>query len=97
MVYWPPERICATDLEMDGFSATHRTRMYYVEIMAIFLEVRAREEYSRWVNELMSEEAAIVTGVRSPGVGAYNHQSITCAGISCFSQLPEAKMHRGNQ
>ena len=58
---------------MDGFSATHRTRMYYVEIMAIFVEVRAREEYSRWVNELMSEEAAIVTGVRSPGVGAYNY------------------------
>ena len=32
VVYWPPERICAIDLEMDGFSATHNTRMYYAKI-----------------------------------------------------------------
>jgi len=76
--------------------------MYYVGNVAIFLEVQAREEYSRWVNELMSEEAVIVTGVRSPGVGAYNltiTASVTCAGISSFSQLPlpEAEVHRGDQ
>ena len=35
VVYWPPERICATDLEMDGFSATHKTRMYYAKITVI--------------------------------------------------------------
>ena len=35
------------------------------ELWRFFLEVQAGEEYSRWVNELMSEEAAIVTGARS--------------------------------
>ena len=52
--------------------------MYYVGNVAIFLEVQAREEYSRWVNELMSEEAVIVTGVRSPArsgrLQSYNHR-----------------------
>ena len=32
VVYLPPERICAIDLEIDGFSATHKTRMRYIEI-----------------------------------------------------------------
>ena len=32
VVDWPPERICAIDLAMDGFSATHNTRMYYAKI-----------------------------------------------------------------
>jgi len=36
VVYWPPERICATDLAMDGFSATHKTRMYYAQVMVAF-------------------------------------------------------------
>jgi len=36
VVYWPPERICAIDLEMDGFSATHKTRMYYAKITVVF-------------------------------------------------------------
>lgn len=36
VVYWPPERICAIDLEMDGFSATHKTRMYYAKIAVGF-------------------------------------------------------------
>jgi len=35
VVYWPPERICAIDLEMDGFSATHKTRMYYDKVTAV--------------------------------------------------------------
>ena len=35
VVYWPPERICATDLAMDGFSATHRTRMYYAKATVV--------------------------------------------------------------
>ena len=32
VVYWPPERICAIDLAMDGFSATHNTRMCYAKV-----------------------------------------------------------------
>lgn len=36
VLYWPPERIWATDLAMDGFSATHKTRMYYVEVAVGF-------------------------------------------------------------
>lgn len=35
VMYWPPERICAIDLEMDGFSATHKTRMYYDKVMVV--------------------------------------------------------------
>jgi len=36
VVYWPPERICAIDLEMEGFSATHKTRMYYARTTVVF-------------------------------------------------------------
>jgi hypothetical protein len=37
--YWPPERICATDLAMDGFSATHRTRMCYTNLQWVSQKV----------------------------------------------------------
>ena len=34
----PPERICATDLAMDGFSATHKTRICYTKVTVAFLK-----------------------------------------------------------
>ena len=36
VVCLPPERICAMDLAMDGFSATHKTRMCYAKIKVGF-------------------------------------------------------------
>ena len=53
VVYWPPERICAIDLAMDGFSATHNTRMYYARITVV---VSRGVRQKGGVNELMSIE-----------------------------------------
>jgi hypothetical protein len=58
VVYWPPERICATDLEMDGFSATHNTRMYYAKITVV---VSGDVNQEGGADELMSKESATVT------------------------------------
>ena len=44
VVYWPPERICATDLEMDGFSATHKTRMYHTKLAVVFSRGASQDE-----------------------------------------------------
>ena len=44
VVYWPPERICATDLEMDGFSATHKTRMCYTKVTVVIPRDVSQEE-----------------------------------------------------
>jgi len=68
VVYWPPERICAIDLEMDGFSATHNTRMYYARITVVVSRGVSQEGGA---NGLMSKEGVVVTGIRGPRMSAY--------------------------
>lgn len=71
VVYWPPERICAIDLAMDGFSATHNTRMYYARITVV---VSRGVRQKGGVNELMSKESVVVTGIRGPTMSAYGNR-----------------------